>query len=208
MLRCGKRGQRWLFRQKQIASDSILLGIWVVKVWFEWQRVSVHYDLDCFRASVQSLSFLSDITLPFSIGGYLCFIALAEWMVFYTYKNIVMYLSAVCLKSYVILLIGILLLVPNILLSSFFVRDVYTNKMLYFRCSEIVILIIVNIVLYMISVSKWSLAERGGYYVGNNVAEDESFGSIGGENENIVGRDEAAGFAYSGFAWNAKNINS
>lgn len=148
LLRCSSRGQGWLYRRKHIAADIIVVGVWGIMVYIEWRRVSIHYALNCLGAPVQSLPFLSDITLPLSIGAYLAFMAAVELVVLHTLKNIVLCLSAIFPKVFMVVLAGLLCLMPVVLTRTLVVRDVFTDGAFYARCAETAALLAADIGLY------------------------------------------------------------
>lgn len=160
LLRCGCHETNWLLRRKHIAANIIVLAIWAITVFTEWKRVSIHYSLDCLRAPVQSLPFLSEITIPVSIGFYLAWTALAELILFYCFKNFVLFLSAICRKTYSVTVFGLLLLIPNALLGTLVIKDIFSNKDFYFRCIEIFVLFIISAVFYKITQVKWNQVKR------------------------------------------------
>lgn len=160
LLRCGCRAPNWLLHRKHMAADIIVLAIWTITILTEWKRIAIHYKLNCLSAPVQSLPFLSEITLPISISLYIVWIALAELILFYSFKNFIVFLSAICRKTYFVILFGLLFLIPNVLSGTLIIKDVFTNTDFYFRCMEVFVLLIISAVLNKLTQVKWNQVKR------------------------------------------------
>ena len=160
LLRGGKCGQRYLYRQKQISVHIITLVVWAVMNSIEWRRVSIHYPLNCLQAPVQSLPFMANMTLSISIGFYMLFIAVSEWIVLHLFSSFVMIWSAVCKKVYIAILISLTGVLPVYVLESIVTTTIYTTKEFYFRCILVVTVLIIDVVFYMIGALKWSQRRR------------------------------------------------
>lgn len=80
-----------LNRSMQLAADLLTFVVWGTMVMVEWKRVTAYYTLHCLAAPVQSLPFLSDLTIPVSMGGFLVMVALAELLILYTFKNLIFF---------------------------------------------------------------------------------------------------------------------
>ncbi len=161
LFRSAKKGQGWLLRQKHVAADVLVLAVWGVKLWYEWRRVSIHYPLRCLPAPVQSLPFLSEITLPLSIAACLSFIAFVELLVLFTYKNAILCLSALFSKGYMVLSVGFLCIIPGALSGGMTAAGICSDRAVWLRCAEAAALIIVNIALYQAGSFMWKKT-RGG----------------------------------------------
>ena len=145
-----RRGRGWLYRRKHMAAEMLTFVVWGTMIWAEWNRVTAYYTLHCLAAPVQSLPFLSEITLPVTIGGFLAMIAAAEFLILYTFKNLVLFLSVLCSKVQMVVLAGGVFLIWNIWLETWIVKGAFTDASLYVRCAEAAVLVVGNIFLYRV----------------------------------------------------------
>ncbi len=161
LLRGAKRGQGWLFRRKHMVADLLTLVVCGTMVMAEWKRVTAYYTLHCLAAPVQSLPFLSGLTLPVTIGGYLVMMAVAEYLILYTFKNLILCFSVLCTKVQLVVLAGDLFLITNVWMKTLIVTSISTDASLYFRCVEMAVLVVGNICLLRIGKKRFSSVACG-----------------------------------------------
>ncbi len=161
LLRGAKRGQGWLFRRKHMVADLLTLVVCGTMVMAEWKRVTAYYTLHCLAAPVQSLPFLSGLTLPVTIGGDLVMMAVAEYLILYTFKNLILCFSVLCTKVQLVVLAGDLFLITNVWMKILIVTSISTDASLYFRCVEMAVLAVGNIFLLRIGKRRFSSVASG-----------------------------------------------
>lgn len=77
-------------------------------------------------------------------------IAAAEFLILYTFKNLVLFLSVLCSKVQMVVLAGGVFLIWNIWLETWIVKGAFTDASLYVRCAEAAVLVAGNILLYRV----------------------------------------------------------
>lgn len=156
MIRATEKGRRTVFRKKMQTVFAILCMFFAVNSVIEIASAMTVYGLSGFAAPVQSLRFLSFVSIPCSIGSFIIGIYVCKFLMMGTVACVTCWLSEMVTQKMAIALSGILFL-PSVLylagvnfLSYFSIINVVGVTPLLLKTKNIILSILVYFIFALI----------------------------------------------------------